>query len=111
MAVECRADAADVIALLAVLDHAGTRACVEAERAMNRALDGSCHVPVAAFASEVPAGLHLRGLVGSAADGRIVRAEAVMAEDRAEALGQRVAAALLAAGAAALIRASDPAAG
>ena len=46
---------------------------------MNRALDGSCHVPVAAYACEAPAGLHLRGLVGGAADGRIVRAEAVMA--------------------------------
>ena len=31
----------------AALDDAATRECVEAERAMNRALHGSCHVPVA----------------------------------------------------------------
>ncbi len=106
LAVECRDGDAPVQALLAPLDHAPTRRCTEAERAMNRALDGSCHVPVAAYACEAPAGLHLRGLVGGAADGRIVRAEAVMAEDRADALGRRVAGQLLAAGAAELIRAS-----
>src|SRR5690606_20164571 len=50
VAVECRADAGEVIALVAALDDAATRTCVEAERAMNRALDGSCHVPVAGFA-------------------------------------------------------------
>ena len=49
--------------------------------------------------------------MGSAADGRIVRAEAVMAEDRADALGRHVAGQLLAAGAADLIRASDVPAG
>ena len=111
LAVEYRDGDAAVLALLAPLDHAPTRRCTEAERAMNRALDGSCHVPVAAYACEAPAGLHLRGLVGSAADGRIVRAEAVMAEDRADALGRHVAGQLLAAGAADLIRASDVPAG
>ncbi len=53
------------------------RACVEAERAMNRALHGSCHVPVAAIAQWQGDDLHLQGLVGSASDGRAVRAEAV----------------------------------
>ena len=46
---------------------------MEAERAMNRALHGSCHVPVAAYA-ELHARLQLAGLVGSATDGRRVRA-------------------------------------
>lgn len=104
LAVECRDGDAAVMALLAPLDHAPTRRCTEAERAMNRALDGSCHVPVAAFAQEVPAGLHLRGLVGRIGDGHIVRADAVMANTRADELGRRVAAELLAQGAADLIR-------
>ena len=94
IAVECRDDAPELCALFAALDHAPTRRCVEAERAMNRALHGSCHVPVAAFAQEEGAGLRLRGLVGSAKDGRAVRAEA-FAEGDVEALGLQVARELL----------------
>ena len=64
---------------------------------MNRALHGSCHVPVAAFATRDGDRLHLQGLVGSANDGRLVRAEA--SGDSAEALGLVVAERLLAQGA------------
>ncbi len=102
IAVECRDDAPELRALFAALDHAPTRRCVEAERAMNRALHGSCHVPVAAFAQEEGASLRLRGLVGSAKDGRAVRAEA-FAEGDAEALGRWVAEELLAGGAGELL--------
>jgi hydroxymethylbilane synthase len=86
--------------LCAALDHADTRACVEAERAMNRALHGSCHVPVAAFARLDGGLLTLQGLVGSASDGRVVRAQAAAAESDADALGRHVARSLLDAGAA-----------
>ena len=105
IAVECRDDAADVLALCAALDDADTRVCVEAERAMNRALHGSCHVPVAAFARLADGLLHLSGLVGSARDGARVRAEAEAPRDAAEALGREVAARLLAQGARELIAA------
>jgi len=55
IAVECRQDNAPLLDLLAALEDAPTRLCVEAERAMNRALDGSCHVPVGALAhNEAP---------------------------------------------------------
>lgn len=98
IAVECREDAADVRALFAALDDASTRRRVEAERAMNRALHGSCQVPVAAFARELDGGLlHLVGQVGAVSDGRAVRAEATGAD--ADALGREVAAMLLAQGA------------
>jgi hydroxymethylbilane synthase len=104
VAVECRADGADVIALLAVLDHAGTRACVEAERAMNRALDGSCHVPVAGLAQWRGEDLWLQGLVGGVADGRAVRAQAQGPGNDPEALGRDVARQLLDGGAGELLR-------
>ncbi|WP_313228758.1 hydroxymethylbilane synthase [Stenotrophomonas acidaminiphila] len=104
VAVECRADAADVIALLAVLDHAATRACVEAERAMNRALDGSCHVPVAGLAQWRGGDLWLQGLVGGVADGRAVRAQAQGPGNDPEALGRDVARQLLDGGAGELLR-------
>lgn len=103
VAVECRADATDVIALLAGLDDAGTRACVEAERAMNRALGGSCHVPVAGLAQWRGDELWLQGLVGGVADGRRIRAEAQGPASDPEALGRNVARQLLDAGAGELL--------
>lgn len=104
VAVECRADAAGVIALLAVLDDAGTRACVEAERAMNRALDGSCHVPVAGLAQWRGDDLWLQGLVGGVADGRVVCAQAQGPGRDPETLGRNVARQLLDGGAGELLR-------
>jgi hydroxymethylbilane synthase len=105
IAIECRDDDATTVALFAALDHAPTRTCVEAERAMNRALHGSCHVPVAAFATLDGTRLRLQGLVGSALDGRAVRAQAEAELSGAEALGQQVARELLTHGAAELIAA------
>jgi hydroxymethylbilane synthase len=99
IAVECRAEDRELQSLLAVLDHGPTRTCVEAERAMNQALHGSCHVPVAAYAQFRQGRLHLDGLVGSASDGRLVRAQDEAASDAPEALGQAVARELLAQGA------------
>jgi hydroxymethylbilane synthase len=94
IAVECREDDAATRALFAALDHAQTRVCVEAERAMNRALHGSCQVPVAAYAELCDGGgMHLSGLVGSAQDGRAVRSAAF--GDEPDALGRRVAQQLL----------------
>ncbi|RDZ27388.1 hydroxymethylbilane synthase [Lysobacter silvisoli] len=98
IAIECRDEDLATRALCAALDHADTRTCVEAERAMNRALHGSCHVPVAAHALLDGPHLHLHGLVG-AADGRQVRAQALGRGDAPECLGLEVAQALLAQGA------------
>ena len=106
IAIECREGDASLRGLLAVLDHADTRVRVEAERAMNRALHGSCHVPVAAYARLDGEHLSLSGLVGSAGDGRMVRAEAQGRGDAPECLGLEVAEALLAQGARGLIDAA-----
>ncbi len=103
IALECRADDAATAALLAPLDDGATRVCVEAERAMNRALHGSCHVPVAGFAELFNEKLLLRGAVGDAASGRLVRAEARGSAAEPEAFGRRVAEALLAQGAGELL--------
>ena len=75
---------------------------------MNLALHGSCHVPVAAYASLDGGQLSLAGLVGSAIDGRHVRAEAHGRGDAPDALGLEVAGSLLAQGARALIDATNP---
>jgi hydroxymethylbilane synthase len=48
--IECRSDDAMTAALLQPIDHAETKAAVMAERAFCRALGGTCHSPVAAYA-------------------------------------------------------------
>jgi hydroxymethylbilane synthase len=48
--IECRADDARTIALLAAIDHPATSAAVAAERAFTLALGGTCHSPIAALA-------------------------------------------------------------
>ncbi|PWK92487.1 hydroxymethylbilane synthase [Fulvimonas soli] len=101
IAIEARADRPATLALLAALDDADTRATVDAERAMNQALGGSCTVPVAAWCVQAERGLHLSGLVGDAASGRLLRAEA--SGDEPVALGRRVAGLLLAQGAGELL--------
>jgi len=103
VAIECRQDDAATRNLVQVLDDAPTRSCVEAERAMNRALDGSCHVPVAGLAQWQGQDLWLQGLVGGVADGRAVRAQASGSASDPEALGREVARQLLAGGAGELL--------
>jgi hydroxymethylbilane synthase len=98
--IEARDGQPTTLALLAALDDTDTRLAVSAERAMNRALGGSCTVPVGAWCVLGEHGLHLRGLVGDAASGRLLRAEASAPADQAIALGQQVAKALLDQGAA-----------
>lgn len=97
--IEARNDNPAVLALLSALDDADTRLTVSAERAMNHALGGSCTVPVGAWCVLGEHGLHLRGLVGDAASGRVLRAEASGPSDQALALGRKVATALLEQGA------------
>jgi hydroxymethylbilane synthase len=101
IAVECRTDDAATQALCAVLSHPETLRRVSAERAMNRALHGSCHVPVAAYCEGRGASLHLHGLVGSAETGESIRAEAEGSDP--ERIGREVAERLLAAGAGRLL--------
>ncbi|ACO80865.1 porphobilinogen deaminase [Azotobacter vinelandii CA] len=97
--IECRSADREIQALLAPLDHAPTALRVGAERALNKRLNGGCQVPIACYAELEDGQLWLRGLVGQP-DGRLLlRAEARAPADEAEALGVRVAEALLAQGA------------
>lgn len=94
IAIECRAGDAATTDCVRVLDHAPTRTCVEAERAMNRQLHGSCHVPVAAYATLDGGILSLEGLVGSAESGECIRISEVGRANDPEGLGRLVAAEL-----------------
>jgi hydroxymethylbilane synthase len=94
LAVECRADRADVAALLKPLHDETTAACVAAERALSRALAGSCNVPLGGYAEIAGARLHLRGYVGAPDGKRHVSAQIEGAATDAETLGQTLAARL-----------------
>ena len=97
--VECRSDDADTNRLLAPLDHAPTRTCVAAERALNAALEGGCQVPIAGYAEIEGDALHLRALVGAPDGARIIRGERRGAAIDAESIGAELARELLARGA------------
>ncbi len=99
LGIECRSDRPDLEALLRPLHDADTAACVLAERAMSRALAGSCQVPLGGF-TEVKGGkLHMRGFVASPDGLRLIRAEQTGSMEAPEELGNAVAAALRAQGA------------
>ncbi|OGS96187.1 MAG: hydroxymethylbilane synthase [Gallionellales bacterium RIFCSPLOWO2_02_FULL_57_47] len=99
LGIECRADRADVIALLQPLHHPDTAACVLAERAMSRALAGSCQVPLGGFAEVRNGKLRMRGFVASPDGKRMAHTELFGNISDPEALGNRVADALRALGA------------
>ncbi len=99
LGIETRADRADLKALLAPLHHADTATCVLAERAMSRALAGSCQVPLGGFAEMQNGTLRLRGFVATPDGSRLLRAEMSTAAGDPEALGDAVAQNLLRQGA------------
>jgi hydroxymethylbilane synthase len=98
IAIECRAEDQVTAQRLAVLEHASTRTCVEAERGMNRRLHGSCQVPIAAYATLRDGELHLAGLVGDARSGETIRGQVSGDPAAPEALGIALAERLLDAG-------------
>ncbi len=65
IAIECRADDAATTALLAAIDHAPTRAELEAERALLAELGGTCHSPVAVLCELADGALTMRAALFS----------------------------------------------
>jgi len=99
LGIECRADRADLFALMRALHDPATDACVRAERAVSRALAGNCQLPLGAFGELEGARLRLRGFVASKDGKEIVRAELTADAQNPEALGTELAARLRAQGA------------
>lgn len=115
LGIEARLDDERIGALLAPFEHTKTRAEVEAERAVVAKLEGSCKVPIAAFAvlAEDGSRLTLRAMVGSLDGTRILSGgsdcylsnrDATTLASEARTLGHEVADGLLEKGARELIR-------
>lgn len=79
LGIEFLEDRKDLIELLAFMEHAPTRICVEAERGLLAGLNGGCQVPIAGHAVLLPseeAGVsrfRLEGLVAEEDGSRIIR--------------------------------------
>ena len=105
LGIEILAGRAELAALLVPLNDAVTAACVHAERAMSRALNGSCQVPLGGYAIQRGEMLVLNGFVASV-DGRtFLTARAEAPRRYADALGRAVARQLLDQGAGDIIAA------
>jgi hydroxymethylbilane synthase len=102
LGIECLERHAHLICRLQALDDADTGRCVRAERAVSRALGGSCALPLAAYAVLSHGRLELQALVASPDGRRIVRARAEGTD--AEAVGAAAAEALRAQGAEAILQ-------
>jgi hydroxymethylbilane synthase len=104
LGIEILALRSDMAAWLSPLHDAQTAACVEAERALSRALGGSCEVPLGAYAHWQADGvLNLRALVAHT-DGRLVLHAHAQGVDPEE-LGAQAAAQLRTQGADAILAA------
>jgi hydroxymethylbilane synthase len=86
--IETRQDDVSINTLIQPINHPVTAVCVTAERAMNRALEGGCQVPIAGYAVLNDKQLWLRGVVGEPDGSRLIRRQAHGQAVRAEAIGQ-----------------------
>ena len=103
LGIETRSNRSDVQQALASLSHHTSWLAVAAERAVSRAMGGSCSMPLAAHATVQGEQLHLRAAWGDPeGDAHLVTAQVfgvVGSLEQAEALGLEVAQALRAGGA------------
>lgn len=104
LGLEVRGDAHELRALLAQTAHAPTSLATQAERAVSRALGGSCSMPLAAHGTWQGGRLHLTAALGhpeqTARPLLRTQVEAAVADEAgARALGEQAAAQLRAAGA------------
>ena len=105
LGIEALASRPDVAAWVAPLNDPATAACVRAERAVSRALAGSCEVPLGAYAEMRAGSLYLRGFVASPDGTRMAHAELSGSAAAPEDLGLQLAAELRRQGAAEILAA------
>ncbi|CAN5136703.1 hydroxymethylbilane synthase [soil metagenome] len=94
LAIEIVEERGDVARLIAALNHAPTSTCVHAERAVARALGGSCEIPLAAYAQVRDGILMLRAAVASPLSFEMIEIEVQGDAADPQQLGQQAATAL-----------------
>ncbi len=71
--IECRDSDEEIKALLAPLNNRNAEIFLAAERAMNKALEGGCSVPIGGFAELSGGKIMMRGVVGEPDGGKVIR--------------------------------------
>ncbi|MGA9884262.1 MAG: hydroxymethylbilane synthase [Candidatus Acidiferrales bacterium] len=104
LGIETRSGDAEVVGLVALLDHPETRACVTAERAVLHKLQGGCQIPLGALARVRGDILHLEAAVFSPRGSEHVESSEEGPVSDAVGIGERLGASLLEAGAGNILR-------
>jgi hydroxymethylbilane synthase len=99
LGIVCRTDRDDIRAALAPLNDPATAAATTAERALLRALEGGCQIPIGALGLVDEGQVYLAGLVADTDGSRILRVHQVGDVKNAAAVGRAAADELLAKGA------------
>ncbi|MGI9952946.1 hydroxymethylbilane synthase [Moorellaceae bacterium AZ2] len=102
--LEVRAEDREVRALIEVVNHASSFACIRAERAFLQELEGGCQVPIGALGRAEGDCLLLEGMVASPDGRELVRDVETGSLYRPEEVGRRLAAKLLKRGAESILR-------
>lgn len=103
LGIEIRSDRPQLAEWLAVLNHSDTYDCVMAERALSRALGGSCRLPLGGYATLENNVLSLEGFVARSDGSVMLTARSSAPREQADGLGLLVAEQLRQSGADALI--------
>ncbi len=91
LGIECRENDQELLQVLQTLNHPATHVCVTAVRAMNKALQGGCQVPIACYATIDHNQLSLMGMVGEPDGSLVLKAEIKGALTEPEYLGEQLA--------------------
>ncbi|MBG6222247.1 hydroxymethylbilane synthase [Janthinobacterium sp. CG_23.4] len=94
MAIEIRSgrsDGADLVRLLAPLNHTETEQAVTAERKVSKIFGGSCQIPLAAFATVEGEQMRLRAMVATPDGARMASADVSGPASAPQLLGEQVA--------------------
>jgi hydroxymethylbilane synthase len=94
LAVECREDDGDALAMLRAIEHAATRRAVDAERAFLAAMGGGCDLPVGGYATVAADGTITLSVLLASLDGHVVLTHEANGDDPV-ALGESAARFLL----------------
>ncbi|MBI3730931.1 MAG: hydroxymethylbilane synthase [Burkholderiales bacterium] len=94
MAIEIPDNRRELQAMLMALNHTETAQAVTAERTVSKAFGGSCQMPLAAFATVSQGQMQIRAMVATPDGTRIARAEAAGDADKPQELGLKLAQAL-----------------
>ncbi|MBL8538833.1 MAG: hydroxymethylbilane synthase [Betaproteobacteria bacterium] len=103
LGVECRAARTDMIAAVAALNDDASARCVRAERALSRALAGSCNLPLGGYARIENGRIHMTAFVANPDGSQHLTARGDGGLDAPEALGEALARELFRRGAAGIL--------